>query len=295
MSQSVNEVAVNSYNINAELYNNVRPSYPTEAVNQILSYACIPMTAADVDDAVSKNKTYNILDLAAGSGLFTSVVHNQVASTCNKSTKLVEICAVEPSKGMRSVFSQMLPHIDVYDGTSTSIPFPDGHFDVVTVAQAFHWFSNGQSLAEINRVLKKGGNGTLALIWNLESAEIEWVKQLRALYEPYDAAVPQYRKGEWEQVFYEGNAASIFELPIMKKRFKTEMLVTQSQMIDRVESKSYITALPQDELNSLKSKLRQLLYHDYRKEFHHESKADKAGEMRALHILDVELAMIKTT
>ena len=52
----------------------------------------------------------------------------------------------------------MLPaNLPVLEGTSTDIPYPDGFFNVVTVAQAFHWFDNLDSLTEMRRVLKPGG------------------------------------------------------------------------------------------------------------------------------------------
>jgi SAM-dependent methyltransferase len=35
--------------------------------------------------------------------------------------------------------------------------FPDGHFSLVTVAQALHWFDFGQFWPEVHRVLRKGG------------------------------------------------------------------------------------------------------------------------------------------
>jgi ubiquinone/menaquinone biosynthesis C-methylase UbiE len=249
-------------------------------------------------EASKEGKTYNILDLAAGSGLFTKVLHTHLADTCNNtSEELVQVCAVEPAAGMRRVFSLELPDVPIFNGTSTSLPFPDNHFDLVTVAQAFHWFANHQTLAEIHRVLKTDGQGTLALIWNLESTEIEWMKRLRALYEPYDANVPQYRKGEWEQAFVsDEEKPCLFELPIMKKTFQTEMLVTQADMMSRVESKSYITALSDGELRRLKEKMRHLLYNEYGRDFCITAdREDCKGDLCARHLLDVELVLTKTS
>lgn len=290
LTSAVNEVAAKSFDSNAKLYNQVRPSYPPESVASILSYANIPSRAEDAKESES----FHVLDLAAGSGLFTGVM-NQYLNGGGTRCDHVKISAVEPAEGMRTVFSEALPGILVYDGTSTSLPFPDNHFDLVTVAQAFHWFANQQSLAEIHRVLKKDGQGTLALIWNLESAKIEWMKKLRALYEPYDADVPQYRKGEWEKAFSTGENKTIFHMPLVKKTFETEMVVSQGEMMRRVESKSYITALPEDELMRLKKAMTVLLCDKYDCDFHIAGEGDgNSDHMYAKHLLDVELVMTKT-
>ena len=50
------------------------------------------------------------------------------------------------------------------DGTAEAIPLPDASVDVVTVAQAFHWFRFDEALAEIRRVLRPGGG--LAILFN---------------------------------------------------------------------------------------------------------------------------------
>ena len=47
-----------------------------------------------------------------------------------------------------------VPAAEVVDGTAEAIPLPDASVDVVTVAQAFHWFDADAALPEIARVLK---------------------------------------------------------------------------------------------------------------------------------------------
>lgn len=295
-TSAVNSVAAKSFNSNANLYNQVRPSYPVESVKCILSYANIPVSDVTEPCCGDAYASYNVLDLAAGSGLFTNVLHNIVNAGSCEGSSVVKICAVEPTAGMRSVFSQELPNVPIYDGSATSLPFPDDHFDLITVAQAFHWFANRHALAEIHRVLKKDGRGTLALIWNLESADIEWMKQLRGLYEPFDEDVPQYRKGTWEHAFTDSDKERggdpLFEMPLVKKKFQTEMLVSQAHMMHRVESKSYITALPEIELTELRIKMHELLHDKHGCDFN--IPGETSDEALAKHLLDVEVVMTKT-
>ncbi|KAL0581474.1 hypothetical protein ABG067_008450, partial [Albugo candida] len=111
-----------------------------------------------------------------------------------------QVTAVDPVKGMRKKLSEALPTVPCLEGNSWSIPLHTHSQDAVMLAQCFHWFDDEQSLSEIHRVLKPGG--ILFLIWNMESQErSEWVKRIRELYQVYDEAAPQYRKGNWTKVF----------------------------------------------------------------------------------------------
>ena len=265
----IHKVAQNSYDSNAALYNQVRPSYPRDAVNFII-------------EQLPEGKPCKILDLAAGTGIFTKVLYEELPSTAS-------LVAVEPVAGMRESFKKSMPSsVSVEAGTSTSIPFPDDYFDMVTVAQAFHWFSNIESLREINRVLKKDGRGTLALIWNLESDKEEWVGKLRALYEVYDGDVPQYRKRQWESVFIEDTKC--FAQPLEKYQYRQEMLVSQEEVWDRVLSKSYITALSLQEQVKLREQVQRLVRVDFVDKFC----VDRDGVRCAVQPLDVEVALART-
>lgn len=111
-------------------YAAVRPGYPDEAVDLLL-----PPGARDV------------LDLAAGTGKLTAAL---VA-------RGVRVVAVEPADGMREQLRASLPDVEVHAGTAEAIPLPDASVDVVTVAQAWHWFDEPAAAAEVARVLRPGG------------------------------------------------------------------------------------------------------------------------------------------
>ena len=51
--------------------------------------------------------------------------------------------------------------IEILDGAATQIQLPDASIDVITIAQAFHWFANKDSLKEFHRVLKPNGKSGL--------------------------------------------------------------------------------------------------------------------------------------
>ena len=62
--------------------------------------------------------------------------------------------AVEPIEAMRAQAAAAVPSATLLDGTAEAIPLDDGSVDVVTVAQAFHWFDAPAALVEIARVLR---------------------------------------------------------------------------------------------------------------------------------------------
>lgn len=49
------------------------------------------------------------------------------------------------------------PRIEYRKGHAEALPFRAGHFDLVTVSSAYHWFEHDQFLREAARVLRPGG------------------------------------------------------------------------------------------------------------------------------------------
>lgn len=156
---------------------------------------------------------------------------------------------------MRKTFNETLPNIPIFNGLSTSIPFLDNKFQVVFVAQAFHWFSNKESLQEIYRVLNKKRAKTnkvgLGLVWNMEDRDEEpLIGELRDLYEKYDEGIPQYRKNKWKLAFEECD--NLFNKNLNTKIFKNSTYLPVDFIWSRILSKSYIAILPSNEKEALK-------------------------------------------
>lgn len=103
-----------------------------------------------------------VLDLGAGTGKFTERLIGRAA----------QVVAVEPSEQMLAVLRDKLPTVRALVGSAEDIPLPDAAVDVVTVAQAFHWFDREAACAEIARVLVPGG--LLGLVWNSPDADCTW-------------------------------------------------------------------------------------------------------------------------
>lgn len=138
-----------------EDYDRYRPGFPEAAASAI-----IPRT---VDTA---------LDLGAGTGKFTELLVGRARRTL----------AVEPSERMLQVLRSKFPNVEALIGTAERIPVADASVDVVTVAQAFHWFDRVLALAEISRVLVPGG--TLGLLWNHSDPMCSWDRACHRIAHP---------------------------------------------------------------------------------------------------------------
>ena len=73
--------------------------------------------------------------------------------------------------------------------------------DLVTVAQAFHWFDGPAALAEIHRMLSPGGR--LAVLWNRRVEDEPVNRAIEDLIEPYRMGTPTHRDDAWRAVFEE--------------------------------------------------------------------------------------------
>ena len=96
------------------------------------------------DDAVrwlAGQVPVDVVDVGAGTGKLTRslVAHGH------------RVTAVEPLEAMLEQLRAAAPSATAVVGSAESIPLPDGSADVVTAAQAFHWFDQPVALREIAR------------------------------------------------------------------------------------------------------------------------------------------------
>ena len=73
---------------------------------------------------------------------------------------------VEPNRERREQSVGYLsgcPNVRIIDGSAEATGLPDGSVDVVTAAQAFHWFDRDRAKREFRRILAPGGRA--ALLW----------------------------------------------------------------------------------------------------------------------------------
>ena len=132
------------FSTKAEKYAKFRWDYATSAIEAIIN-----ITQMSINSTVA--------DIGAGSGILTK---HFVA-------KAQKIYAIEPNFELRQILTRELgafPSISVMDACAEATKLPDNSVDVITVAQAIHWFDPEPARQEMMRILK--GDGWLVLIRN---------------------------------------------------------------------------------------------------------------------------------
>lgn len=98
---------------------------------------------------------WRVADIGAGTGISSKLLLDAGLS----------VTAVEPNAAMRDAMLVWLgdnPRFRAVDGRASATGLPDGSVDLVTAAQAFHWFDPNTARAEFRRILRPHG---LAAIW----------------------------------------------------------------------------------------------------------------------------------
>jgi SAM-dependent methyltransferase len=125
-------------------YVRFRPSYPPQVVD-VLRQEC-ELTPDSL-----------VADIASGTGIFTRLL----LGNGNR------VFGVEPNHKMRHAAEEYLsnyPKFVSVAGTAESTTLPSHSIDLITCAQAAHWFDREKALPEFQRILKPGCY--LVLIWN---------------------------------------------------------------------------------------------------------------------------------
>jgi ubiquinone/menaquinone biosynthesis C-methylase UbiE len=202
----------------ADAYERGRPGFPAAAIGHLV-------------EALRLAPGRRVLELGAGTGKLT----RELAPTG------AVLTAVEPVAQMRARLEAAVPGAEALEGTAEAIPRPDASADAVVVAQAFHWFDGPRALREIARVLVPGGR--LGLIWNARDAHEPWIASLDAILDRHRGSAPRYASGSWRAAF---TAAGAFT-PLQEQAFPHTHLVDRAGVLDRIDSISFIAALPDAE------------------------------------------------
>jgi SAM-dependent methyltransferase len=156
--------ATQRFSSRVDHYVRYRPGYPAEVLD-LLKKDC-----GLTPDSV-------IADIASGTGIFTRML----LQNGNR------VFGVEPNAEMRQAGEQFLESYSGFTsipGTAEATTLPDHGVDLITAAQAAHWFDPEKTRPEFARILKPGG--WLVLLWNdrrLDSTE--FLRQYEQLLRTY--------------------------------------------------------------------------------------------------------------
>lgn len=125
-------------------YVRYRPTYPIALLNWL-------------HDAQGVTPECRVADIGAGTGISSKMFLDAGHP----------VIAVEPNAAMREAAVAWLgsdSHFRAVDGRADATTLDDNSVDLISVAQAFHWFDPATTRKEFHRILRQGG--LAAIYWN---------------------------------------------------------------------------------------------------------------------------------
>lgn len=164
-------------------YKAYRPSYPPEVI-------------AYVQSIVKPSDDVRIADLGSGTGILTELL---LKAGYN-------VTAVEPNAEMRAAAEENLrqyPNFTSVAAPAEHTTLANGSVDLITAAQAFHWFDLNTIKNEFERILKP--NGAALLIWNIMRLDTPFMQTYKAFRKQYEEPVqrPLYADKEAISQFFD--------------------------------------------------------------------------------------------
>jgi SAM-dependent methyltransferase len=224
---AINRVAAAGFASAADVYERARPSYPQEAVAWLV-------------ERTQLGPGRTVVDVGAGTGKLTRLLVPTGA----------RVVAVEPIPEMRA----KIEGAEAVDGTAEELPLADGAADVVTAAQAFHWFDHERALPELHRVLRPGGS--LVLFWNMRDLDDPVQQGIEELLAPFRREAPLQLTGAWREPLAR---SPLFGEPEIAE-FRYEQQFTADDLCDRVASTSFVAAMAPVDREELLVRVRALVH-----------------------------------
>lgn len=206
--------ATSRFSDRVDNYVRYRPGYPPEVL-QTLKAEC-GLTPA-----------HAVADIASGTGIWTRCL----LQSGN------QVFAVEPNAEMRQAGESLLtgfPNFVSVAGTAEATTLRDQSVDLVSAAQAAHWFDRPRSRREFVRILKPGG--WLVLVWN------ERVTDSTPFLRDYENLLLTYGT-DYQEVRHERTTSSVNEFfdpaPFGERVFAMRQVFDYAGLEGRLLSSSY--------------------------------------------------------
>ena len=202
----------NRFDGKGEVYAKGRPSY----ADGLFAYMrnTLHITAGSV-----------LADIGSGTGIFTQQLLNFGCKAF----------AVEPNRDMRKKAEEKLSHNKNFisvDGSASHMGLPDHSVDLITAAQAFHWFEPEAFRRECRRVLKPGGK--VMIVYNSRHESAACTRALADLQSRYNLGFRGFSNGMNDEI-----CRAFFAEPCQIYRADNTQRYDRQGYIDRVLSSSH--------------------------------------------------------
>lgn len=168
MSQLISD-PTKRFSDRAANYVRFRPRYPDELVDFLIGQCKLDTNSF-------------IADIGSGTGIFAHMLLERGFS----------VTGIEPNASMRKSAESFLESYSAFssqNGTAENTGILSESVDLITAAQAFHWFNSSKTRSEFARILQPGG--WVALIWNQRDNSQPFQKSYEELLKKY---APEYDK-----------------------------------------------------------------------------------------------------
>ncbi len=195
-------------------YVRYRPGYPAELIDALLA-------------AAGESSHPKIADIGSGTGIFTHLLLERGA----------RVSGVEPNAEMRRAAETTLrsfPGFNSIDGSAEETGLAARTVDLVTAAQAFHWFNNSGARREFVRILKPGG--MLALVWNRRRLEEPFQQAYDSLLRAHSA---DYEKVNHLSLTDASIGAFFAPAKVTAANFDNPQILDFDGLLGRLRSASY--------------------------------------------------------
>jgi SAM-dependent methyltransferase len=215
-------------------YVKYRPSYPAEVLQLFR-------------DDMGLTRDSVIADVGSGTGIFARLflVNGNV------------VHGVEPNDAMRSAaeaFLAQYPNFRARKGTADDTGLQPASVDLVTAAQAFHWFDPETARREFVRILKRGGY--VALVWN------ERQLGTNAFLWEYEQFLKRFAN-DYEQVRHEhidrATLKGFFQKEFRTRVFANSQVLDLDGLLGRILSSSYMPNESDERFPAMKAELKTLV------------------------------------
>jgi ubiquinone/menaquinone biosynthesis C-methylase UbiE len=202
----------------AKIYAQARPSYPKQAIENIVSHCKL-------------NANSILVDIGSGTGISSRLFAKYV----------FKVIGIEPNEDMRNEAKSNIENnneysnIEYMDGTAEQTGLADTSVDAIICAQAFHWFNPEIAMLEFKRILKN--DGWVVLLWNERDENdkftAEYGNLIRKLPETKSVEVPRGKSG---LALLTSNLFCKQEKTI----FANEQILNKEKLLARAFSASYV-------------------------------------------------------